>query len=283
MQFKRRIIAMSIRPAWWMTLQAFFYPFVLKLLQDTQRTLPGKLSGRISVPLLSGKNFHITYLPINKRINGIGESVVPKKLLEQVIRESSHRALIKRCTCRDGNKCQNHPIELGCLLLGDGAGEIDTGVARHVGVSEALEHVNDCIDEGLVPFVGRFKADDYLWGVRDRGKLLTVCFCCRCCCMIKNTLKHLPPISHDSLIKLKGLEIKTDDQACNQCGVCVSECFMDARSLEANRILYDTHRCKGCGRCLTVCPENAISADVVNIDEAVADVLGRVRTRIDYT
>lgn len=274
---------MSIRPAWWMTLQAFFYPCIRKLLQNTQRTLLGRFSGFFSVPLLSGKNFHITYLPINRRINDIGESVIPRKVIEQIIRESSYRAVIKRCTCRDGNGCHDYPIDLGCLLVGEGAREIDTGVSRHVSREEALAHVHTCIDRGLVPFVGRFKADNYLWGVRDRGKLLTICFCCHCCCVIKNSLKHLPPISHKSLVKLKGLEIVTDEQACTLCGACVTECFMEARIRKGDRIVYDTHCCKGCGRCLTVCPEKAISAEVADVDEAVADVLDRVRKRIDYT
>ena len=274
---------MSIRPAWWMTLQAFSYPYIRKLLQNTQRTVLGRLSGYISIPLLSGKNFHITYLPINHRIHDIGESIIPLTVIEQIIQESSHLAVIKRCTCRDGNDCQDYPIELGCLLVGEGAAEIDTGVSRHVSREEALAHVNACIEKGLVPFVGRFKADNYLWGVRDRGKLLTICFCCHCCCVIKNSIKHLPSISQDSLVKLKGLEIVTDDQACTLCGTCVTECFMEARIRKDDRIVHDAQRCKGCGRCLTVCPENAISADVVNVDEAVADVLDRVRNRIDYT
>lgn len=274
---------MSIRPAWWMSIQAFFFPYVRKLLQESQTTVMGRLSSRISVPLLSGKNLNITYLPINKRINGIGESVVPHRVLRDIVKQSANRALIKKCTCRDGFKCSNHPVELGCLLLGEGSKEIDTGVSRHVSVDEALTHVDKCIESGLIPFVGRFKADDYLWGVKDRGKLLTVCFCCSCCCVLKNSIKHLPAVSKDSVIKLKGLQIETDQTKCTACGECVDACFMEARTLHDGRILYNSALCKGCGKCMSTCPENAISMDVANIDEAVDDVLQRVRARIDYT
>jgi ferredoxin len=274
---------MSRRPSWWMTLQAFFYPFVLKLLEDTQQTFFGKISSRISVPFLSGKNFHITYLPINKSIEGIGESLIPQNVLEKIIKESRHRAIIKRCTCRDGNKCENHPVELGCLLLGEGASEIDTGVSRHVDVSQAIDHVRDCIENGLIPFVGRFRADDFLWGVRNRGKLLTMCFCCTCCCMIKNSVKHLPTVSQESVLKLKGLEIHTDHNLCKKCGVCISECFMDARSIKDGKIVCDLNLCKGCGRCISVCPENAITASVEDEQEAIEDIFHRVRTRVDYS
>jgi len=189
--------------------------------------------------------------------------------------------LIKKCTCRDGFKCSNHPVELGCLLLGEGSKEIDTGVSRHVSVDEALAHVDKCIESGLIPFVGRFKADDYLWGVKDRGKLLTVCFCCSCCCVLKNSIKHLPAVSKDSVIKLKGLQIETDQTKCTACGECVDACFMEARTLHDGRILYNSALCKGCGKCMSTCPENAISMDVANIDEAVDDVLQRVRARIE--
>ena len=167
---------MSIRPAWWMTLQASMMPLVNKMLRETRTTVLGKLSGLFTVPLLSGKNFNITYLPINQQITGVGESLLPHLVLIELVKQSAHRAIIKRCTCRDGNRCEHHPIELGCLLLGEGAAEIDTGVSRHVSVDEALDHVDQCISSGLTPFTGRFKADDYIWGVRDRGKLLTRLF-----------------------------------------------------------------------------------------------------------
>jgi len=274
---------MSMRPSWWMTLQAFFYPSVRKLLEGTQSTFWGRLSSRISVPLFSGKNFHITYLPINQRIEGIGESLIPQSVLETIIRESAHRAIIKRCTCRDGNKCRNHPVELGCLLMGQGAAEIDTGVSRHVDADQAIAHVRACFENGLIPFVGRFRADDFLWGVRNRGRLLTVCFCCTCCCMIKNSVKHLPAVSQDGVLKLKGLEIHTDRNLCKQCGACIPECFMDARSIREGRLISDNDLCKGCGRCISVCPESAVSARVADEKAAMDDVFQRIQTRIDYT
>ena len=72
-------------------------------------------------------------------------------VLEELIRRSSHRVIIKRCTCRDHHKCKNHPIEDACILLGDGAAEIDPGVARHVGVDEAIAHMKRQVNDGLIP------------------------------------------------------------------------------------------------------------------------------------
>lgn len=273
---------MSIRPAWWMTLQALTIPLLRRLLRENQKSVVGRLSGKLINPVMRGRNFNITYLPVNRNIAGIGEMLVPQAVLREAVKQSAHRAIIKRCTCRDGGKCENHPVELGCLLMGEGAAEIDTGVSRHVSVEEALEHVDRCVENGLTPFVGRFKADDYIWGVRDRGRLLTVCFCCRCCCVIKNHVRDLPPATWNSVFKLKGLRIETDRDACTGCGKCVEACFMGARKLENQKIVHDPSLCKGCGQCLTVCPEGAVHAEVSNLEAAVAEVWGRIDNLIDY-
>ncbi len=273
---------MSIRPAWWMTLQAFLVPGTSKLLKGSLTTVMGRLSSRITVPLLSGKNFNITYLPINQHIEGMENTLLPQSVLEEMVRSSAHRVIIKRCTCRDGQKCENHPIEMACLLLGEGTKEIDTGVSRHVSVDDALDHVRQCIENGLIPFVGRFKADNYLWGVKDRGKLLTVCFCCRCCCVLMNSARFMPQVTQDAFVKLKGLKIFTDQDLCTTCGTCVEECFMGSRSIKNSKIAYDADLCKGCGKCITACPGRAITARVADLNEAVAEVWNRVDLLIDY-
>ncbi len=95
---------MSYRPRWWMLLQALLFPTTRRILQGTQTTLLGRLASRISVPLLSGRNFHITYLPVNERIEGPSSSFIPERVLEELVRASAYRVIIRRCTCRDGNQ-----------------------------------------------------------------------------------------------------------------------------------------------------------------------------------
>jgi ferredoxin len=265
-----------------MLLQALLFPTTRRILQGTQTTLLGRLASRISVPLLSGRNFHITYLPVNERIEGPSSSFVPEQVLEEIVRASAHHVIIRRCTCRDGNQCSHHPVGLACLLLGQGAQEIDPAVGRHVSVEEAVEHTRRCVTDGLIPFVGRFKADNLIWGVRDRGRLLTVCFCCPCCCIIMNTARCMPGETQDAIVKLKGLSISIDGQRCAFCGTCVQKCFMGALSLYGNEIMRDEARCKGCGTCISVCPNGAVSAAVSDLPAAVADLEGRISSLIDY-
>ncbi len=273
---------MSRRPRVWMLIQALFFPLIRRILQGTRTTYAGKLASRISVPLLSGENFHITYLPVNELVEGAGSTMVPQLVLEEIVRSSAHRVIIRRCTCRDGNQCCHHPIGLACLLLGEGAREVDPAVGRHVNVEEALSHVRQSIDNGLIPFVGRFRADNLLWGVKDRGKLLTVCFCCSCCCIIMNAIRYMPQASQEGIVKLKGLTIIIDVAQCKMCGVCTESCFMGALTMSAGKIIRDNGLCKGCGLCITACPNKAVSAAVDDLQAAVTELKGRIEALIDY-
>ncbi len=57
---------------------------------------------------------------------------------------------------------------------------------------------------------------------------------------------------------------------------------MGARTLKDDGVLYDSDLCKGCGKCISVCPENAVSADVADIEASVDEVTGRIDSLIDY-
>ncbi len=111
--------------------------------------------------------------------------------------------------CRDARQCEEHPVEMGCTLLGEGTREIDPRIARHVSVDEAIEHLHATLREGLIPMTGRVRIDNFIWGVRDRGKLLTICHCCRCCCTILNSGKYLPVSASAALVPLKGVDVRS--------------------------------------------------------------------------
>jgi len=183
---------MSRRPSWWLTVLAKIWPVTWLSARATQIPVVGKFVAMMTLPLFTRRILNVSYIPINRSVEGVDNTWLPQELAERLIRESSHRVIINRCTCRDDRQCMEHPIEYGCTLLGDGTKEIDPRIARHVSVDEAIEHLRRTLDDGLMPMIGRVKIDNYIWGVKDRGKLLTMCPCCRCCCTILNSGKYFP-------------------------------------------------------------------------------------------
>jgi len=161
---------MSRRPEWWLTVLAKIWPLTWISARLTTAPVIGKLVAALALPLFSKKNLNISYLPINLELSAPGSTPLPVAIVEELIRRSSHRVIIKRCTCRDAKQCVNHPVDYGCTLLGEGTREIDPRIARHVTVDEAIAHLHATVEDGLIPMTGRVKIDNFIWGVRDRGK-----------------------------------------------------------------------------------------------------------------
>ena len=105
----------------------------------------------------------------------------PLDLLDRFIEETSHRVILEACGCRTARRCERHPHDIGCLLMGDSALESPPSIRREVGVSEAREHVARAVEAGLVPQVGKARVDNYIFGIKETRHLLTTCFCCDCC------------------------------------------------------------------------------------------------------
>ena len=157
---------MSRRPALWLKFLAVVWPITWISARMTKIPYFGKLIAVITTPLFSGNNLNITDIPINKEVKGAESSFLPEKVVEALIRHSSHRVLIKRCTCRNASNCMKHPIEYGCTLLGEGTKEIDPRIDRHVSDDEAIKHFTRHSQTGSV------RIGSFIWGVKDRGKLL---------------------------------------------------------------------------------------------------------------
>ncbi len=272
---------MSRRPAWWLPVLAKIWPLTWKTAEASTWPVIGGTILKMVLPLFSKENLDISYIPINQDIKGAGSTLLPREVAEELIRRSSHRVIINKCTCRDARKCKEHPIDYGCTLLGDGTKEIDPRIARHVSVEEAIEHVERTIHDGLMTMVGRVKIDNYIWGVRDRRKLLTICHCCRCCCTILASAQYFPKEAIDSLKPLSGLRIEVDNELCTQCETCLDECFINAISADGTGIHHNRMRCKGCGRCALVCPNGATTLIMDDMGAAIDEVVGRVSTLID--
>ena len=272
---------MSKRPEWWLSVLAKLWPLTWISAKATNWPVLGPVVAKMSLPLFSGRNLNVTYLPLAAHIDGPTSTLLPVKVVEELIRRSPYHAIIKRCTCRDARHCKEHSIENACTFLGEGVREMDPGIARHVTADEAIAHLRRCVADGLVPMAGRVKIDNYIWGVRDRGRLLTICYCCHCCCTLLTSLKYLPRDAAHSLVRLEGLRMRVDHERCVRCATCVQDCHAEAISVDGEDVVHDESRCIGCGRCVSVCPQGAVRAEIESVDEAIGEMMGRIEGMIN--
>ena len=131
----------------------------------------------------------LIYLPkdrvvrINKPVDQPGNVVLPSQVVDYFIEKANYHWIMHTCICRHAEKCQDYPVNLGCLFLGEAALGINPQLGRRVAKGEALEHAQRCREAGLVHLIGRNKLDTVWLGVGPGSKLLTICNCCPCCCV----------------------------------------------------------------------------------------------------
>lgn len=272
---------MSFRPRWWLGVLRLYWPLNLLSAKMTRWPIVGHFLSFIMIPLFTKNNFNISYIPINANIEPVASSALCREIIEELIRRSSHRVIISRCSCRDAKKCQNFPIEDSCLLLGEDTKVVDSRIAKHASVDEALDHMSTKTASGLIPMIGRVRMDDFYYGIPNRGRMLTICFCCPCCCSILGALQYLPEEAKSSLVRLKNVEVIVDTEKCIQCRHCIDACFAKAITLSGGTIQHDEDKCIGCGRCSMVCLPQATSLVVENVDIAVNEILGRIKERVN--
>jgi len=223
------------------------------------------------------------WLPTNEDIELPLGAPAPLDLLDRLIEETSHRVIFDACGCRTARRCQRHPIEIGCLLMGDSALESPPSVRREVGISEAREHVARAVESGLVPMVGKARVDNYIFGVKERHRLLTACFCCDCCC-ISRYERHFPVNKLDEMFpSLDGLTLEVGG-ACDGCAgraeSCADRCYIGAIEVRGGRAVI-TEKCRGCGRCAVFCPTGAIKVSITDGD-FVAESYERIRAHVKH-
>lgn len=224
------------------------------------------------------------YLPmneviqINHAIQPSDEVVLPSRVVEHFIDSANVLWIMNNCICREANQCQNYPIDLGCLFLGEAAQGINPKLGRPVSKAEAHQHVERCRQAGLIHLIGRIKLDAVWLGVQPPTKLLTICHCCPCCCLW-GVLPHMTSRMRAKIRPMPGIQVMVN-HCCVGCGVCVEGvCFVDAISM-VDGYAHINDRCLGCGRCITVCPEWAIELSILDscfIHETVA----RISTLVD--
>jgi ferredoxin len=232
-------------------------------------------------PWLREDKTDMRWLPINEDIERPDDTPMPLEVLDRIIEEASHRAIFDYCGCRKGWHCKDYPTEIGCLLMGDSCLEASNSTPfREVGVEEAKAHARKAVEAGLVPIVGKARADNFIFKIKDRHKLLTVCFCCECCCVTR--FSALAPLEfiEPTQPHLESLQIDFDAEKCKGCGKCVPKCYMQAIAIVDKKAVISEF-CRACGRCAIVCPNGAIELKITD-PEFVEKTLDRIRSYVTY-
>jgi ferredoxin len=212
---------------------------------------------------------------------GVEDVVLPAELTEYFIEKAGFIWIMDNCICRQSLKCEDYPIDLGCMFLGEAARGINPKLGREANREEALQHLRRCRQAGLFQLVGRNKLDSVWLGVKPGNRLLTICNCCTCCCL----WRILPVVSgsiSSKLTKMPGVAVEVSDR-CVGCGTCLEKagCLAGAISLVGGRAVISPD-CRGCGRCAEVCPEGAID---VSIDDSdfISRSIDRISSSVDVT
>ncbi len=229
--------------------------------------------------IASEKNFRGSFIPVSEEIEVPPGVVAPREVVADYIRRASHRTFVYKCPCRAGQGCENHPAELGCILLGDAARDIDPEVGRPATVEEALERMDEAIGRGLLPMIGHMKIDRYVFGAKPFERFVTLCFCCRCCCIIRSEMHDLVSAYPRSLVKLEGVEV-TVGADCTGCGDCVGVCPVSNITLEGGAARIG-ELCLGCGSCAAACSRGNITVSIEPGSELIEALRRRVESGVD--
>ncbi len=227
--------------------------------------------------ILPPESMTLTYVPVYEDLELPEGTVAPVSVIEHFINEASDHLILSRCPCRSENGCEEFPGDFGCTFLGPAVRSVDPEVGRLVSRQEALDHLREATEMGLVSCVGKFDGDAVMLGVREHKKLMTICHCCTCCCISK-CLPLASREARDILKKLEGVTVEVTEN-CNGCGLCVDSCVFQQISIVDGKAVIG-EECKGCGRCATACRRNAIRITVDNPDY-VDQCVKRISSLVD--
>jgi Pyruvate/2-oxoacid:ferredoxin oxidoreductase delta subunit len=210
----------------------------------------------------------------NIEIDDAGEStVLPSDVVKNLINRADDIFIMNFCICRKSNKCEDYPVDHGCVFMGKGVYKIPPEFGHLATPEEACAYIDECGEQGLVHIIGRNKLDSIWLSTGDKKDLMTICNCCPCCCLWNMTRNISDEIG--SLFKrMEGVAVKLDDGKCVQCGSCSEICFTKAVKVADGRFEIDQNLCRGCGRCAEQCPADAIT--VVYDEGAIDGIADRI-------
>jgi len=236
--------------------------------------------GSLIRPWFSHRIHEAVIIPVNEVVRSEESVVLPYSLLTPLVDQASACFVMTHCMCRRNENCQAYPHGIGCLFLGDGAAQINPALGRLISAAEARAHIQQAMETGLVPLIAHTTLDSYMLGIPYR-RMLTVCFCCDCCCAVRHGMRMGPREFWDIVVRLPGLSVEVGED-CLGCGVCTPVCSVQAIQVVGDRAEIGS-QCKGCGRCAQACPVEAIHLrleDGLDIGERLR---AQIQKRTDIT
>lgn len=234
--------------------------------------------GTLLSPVFSTKIHQVTMIPVNEAISQGDQIVLPYTLLQQLVEQASARFIMTECVCRSHEGCLKHPTDLGCLFLGDGSSQIHSSLGRICGVEEATLHIQRGLQAGLYPLVAHTIIDALTLGIPYR-RMLTVCFCCECCCVVHRGLRKGPSSLLQVVQRLPGVRVSVSEE-CTECNECIDKCPVKAITGTDHGVqISDT--CKGCGICVNTCPYGAITMEMTGEQDLLTAFSERIKSYAD--
>lgn len=217
----------------------------------------------------------------NIEISDPGDStVLPSDVVKTLISRADDIFIMNFCLCRRSNKCEDFPVDHGCVFMGKGVHRIPPEFGHLATPEEAIRYIDECSDLGLVHIIGRNKLDSIWLSTGKKNDLMTICNCCPCCCLWNMTRS----ISDDlgSVFKrMDGVTVSLDQGKCVGCGSCSEICFTKAVEIHDGVFSIDQAKCRGCGRCAEECPSDAIT---ITYDEGAIDgIVDRIGSLVNLS
>jgi len=271
---------MRMRPLWFIGLLKRNFRHRFLLAKMSRLPILGAIMDRMLF-----EDDDLVYLPkdrviqirIDRSIEPPINTVLPSQVVHSFIDQAKVHFVMDFCICRESNKCEDYPRDLGCLFMGEAAGRIDPRLGRLVTRMEAHDHVRRAREAGLVHLIGRNKLDAVWLDTGPGERLLTVCNCCPCCCLWK-MLPNLDPMIGGKVTKMEGVEVQVTSD-CVGCGTCQQICFVNAILIEDGRA-HIGDGCRGCGRCVEACPNKAITITIPGVT-AIDNTIKRIEEVVD--
>ena len=193
-------------------------------------------------------------IPVNLRIKG-EQRILDLSEMEQFLRKAKLIS-IGECGCRKKLHRCNAPLDVCFSLDREAEDFVKKGLARKVGLEEALDALRRAHEAGLVHVT---------YTLKRKEKPEVICSCCSCCC---HSLSALVRFGMPNAVVASKFIADLNPETCINCGKCVTRCQFRARRLENGNLAYDRTRCFGCGLCVSTCPTGSISLTTRTINDS---------------